>query len=240
MWNASETSSAFDLAPKWRPGPSSAACIRARLTTLDPRVRSDPDPCCCRPALVGRGLVSSEWRPDDSLLERGENDEVRGTRRVKDALEKHGIRYGDRVITSRDKGMDEVKGDLKRSGMPPGVEQWQVPIVVKPSGEALSFTGRMEAGAEVPEHVHKHPVFRIVIEGSLEYGDLTLKPGDWMFVPAGQAYSLKAGPEGFSTFYHPGTGQLMILEGLTPACRMRREAVETPRSNLPTLRAGFA
>jgi len=86
--------------------------------------------------------VSSEWRPDDSLLERGENDEVRGTRRVKDALEKHGIRYGDRVITSRDKGMDEVKGDLKRSGMPPGVEQWQVPIVVKPSGEALSFTGR--------------------------------------------------------------------------------------------------
>src|SRR5881628_1756065 len=153
MWNASGTSSAFDLAPKWRPGPSSAACIRARLTTLDPRVRSDPDPCCCRPALVGRGLVSSEWRPDDSLLEGGENDEVRGTRRVKDALEKHGIRYGDRVITSRDKGMDE----------------WQVPIVVKPSGEALSFTGRMEAGAELPEHVHKHPVYRIVIEGSLEY-----------------------------------------------------------------------
>jgi len=154
--------------------------------------------------------VSSEWRPDDSLLERGEKDEVRGTRRVKDALEKHGIRYGDRVITSRDKGMDEVKGDLKRSGMPPGVEQWQVPIVVKPSGEALSFTGRMEAGAEVPEHVHKHPVFRIVIEGSLEYGDLTLKPGDWMFVPAGQAYSLKAGPDGCSTFYHHGPCQLMI------------------------------
>src|SRR5207245_9111375 len=122
MWNASGTSSAFDLAPKWRPGPSSAACIRARLTTLDPRVRSDPDPCCCRPALVGRGLASSQWRPDDSLLEGGENDEVRGSRRDKHALEKRGIRYGDRVITSGHQAVHELKRDLTRARMPPGEE----------------------------------------------------------------------------------------------------------------------
>jgi ChrR-like protein with cupin domain len=154
--------------------------------------------------------VSSGWRPDDSLLERDDKDEVRGVRRVKDALQKHGVRYGNRVITSRDKGMDAIRNDLKRTGMPPGVEQWQVPIVVKPSGDALSFTGRMEPGAEVPEHAHPHPVYRIVIEGSLEYGDLTLKPGDWMFVPAGLAYSITAGPDGCSTFYHHGSCQLMV------------------------------
>jgi len=114
------------------------------------------------------------------------------------------------VITSRDKGMDAVQRDLKRTGMPPGVEQWQIPIVVRPTGDALSFTGRMEAGAEVPEHAHAHPLLRIVIAGSLDYGDVTLKPGDWMFVPAGQSYSIKAGPDGCSTFYHHGSCRLMV------------------------------
>src|SRR5437773_10489166 len=109
MWNASGTSSACDLAPKWRPGPSSTGCIHARLTTLHPRVRSDPDPCCCPQALVGRGLVSSEWHPDDSLHERDEKDELKGVGRLNAALRKQGVSLGVRVITSLAKGWDAVQ-----------------------------------------------------------------------------------------------------------------------------------
>ena len=146
--------------------------------------------------------MSSGWRPDDSLHERDDKDEVRGVRRVKDALRKHGVDFGNRVITSRDRGMDEVQKDLKRTGMPPGVEQWQIPIVVGANEDILSFTGQMEAGADVPEHAHNQAIFRIVIQGSLEYNGMTLKAGDWMLVPAGQRYELKAGPDGCTTMYH--------------------------------------
>ncbi|MHB8612040.1 MAG: cupin domain-containing protein [Candidatus Dormibacteraceae bacterium] len=120
------------------------------------------------------------------------------------SLRKHGVRYGKGVITSRDKGVAAAQRDLKREGMPPGVESWQIPVVFRPSGDILSFITRMKAGATVPAHSHDHSVIRFVFKGSLKYGRLTLKVGDWMYVPAGQVYSVTAGPGGCTILYGHG------------------------------------
>jgi anti-sigma factor ChrR (cupin superfamily) len=145
--------------------------------------------------------MSSEWRPDDSLSERDQKGEVRGARRIKDALQKNKVRFGKGVITSRDTGMAAVRRDLKRSGLPRGVEHWQMPIVLGQGGDILCFISRLKPGTKVPEHAHKQAVFRVVIEGELKYGRKTLKAGDWMLVPGGQAYSVQTGAIACVIFY---------------------------------------
>lgn len=146
--------------------------------------------------------MTSSWRPDDSLMKADEKGHSQGARRVSDALKKHGVRYGNGVITSRDKGVAAAQRDLKRTGMPPGVEQWQIPIVFRPTGDVLSFMGRMKPGATVPAHSHEFGVARVVIKGELKFGRKTLKVGDWMFVPAGVVYAVTAGPSGCQVQYH--------------------------------------
>lgn len=148
--------------------------------------------------------MSSEWRPDDSLMEADKTGKVRGARTVVAALRKNGVHYGRGVITSRDKGVAAAQRDLKREGMPPGVESWQIPIVFRPNGDILSFITRMKPGATVPAHSHDHSVIRFVFKGSLKYGRQTLKVGDWMYVPAGETYSVKAGINGCSVAYGHG------------------------------------
>lgn len=141
-------------------------------------------------------MSTEDWRPDDSLQERNEQGEVRGVRRIKDALEKHGVRYGDRIITSQDEGIAEVQRELERIPMPPGVEQWLVPIALGAGEDILVFMARFQPNATVPEHSHTDAQFRIVIEGSVRSAGKELKAGDWMLVPAGKSYSLEAGPDG--------------------------------------------
>jgi quercetin dioxygenase-like cupin family protein len=148
--------------------------------------------------------MSSNWHPDDSLMKTDSKGASQGARRVVDALQKRGVRYGKGVITSRDKGVAAVQRDLKREGMPRGVESWQIPLVFRPSGDVLGFMTRMKPGAIVPKHSHDHAVVRIVLKGSLKYGRQTLKTGDWMFVPAGQEYSVTAGLDGCSILYGHG------------------------------------
>ena len=148
--------------------------------------------------------MSSKWSPDDSLMQPGGRGTLRGTQAIIDALRKHGVRYGNSVITSRDKGIAAAQRDLKRTGMPPGVEQWQIPIVYRPTGDVLSFLGRMKPRARVPAHSHEFGVERVVLKGDLRFGRKTLKVGDWMFVPAGVVYAVSAGPQGCTIMYRHG------------------------------------
>ena len=130
--------------------------------------------------------MSAKWSPDDSIIEG-----AAARNRIRKALAKHGIRTSDdRVVTSRDKGMDDVRYHMRREGMPPGFEQWQLPV--KLSGETFFFMTVAAPGAVVPSHKHKRDLFRVVIWGSIFYNGLELKPGDWMFVPKGVEYSLSA------------------------------------------------
>jgi quercetin dioxygenase-like cupin family protein len=135
--------------------------------------------------------MSSNWRPDDSLSERDKKGVLRGARRAKAALTKNKVSVGKRVITSRDTGMAAVMRDLKRSGMPPGVQSTQMPIVI--GRDLLCFISTLDPGTIVPEHSHAFAVLRVVIEGELIFGRKILKPGDWMFVPARTTYSIRAG-----------------------------------------------
>lgn len=130
--------------------------------------------------------MSKRWSPDDSVIE-GEA----GKKRIREALEAYGIKIEeDRIITSRDPGMDEVRFHMRREGLPPGYEQWQLPV--KLTGETFFFLTVGQPGAVVPRHAHKRDLFRIVIWGSLITNGIELKQGDWMFVPAGAEYSLSA------------------------------------------------
>jgi hypothetical protein len=146
--------------------------------------------------------MSTKYRPDDSLSERNQKGELNGTRRIIDALKKNNVHLGKGVITSRDTGMAAVRRDLKRTGLPPGVEHWQMPIVLGERGDILCFISRLKPNTIVPEHAHEGiAVFRVVIEGKLIYGRKTLHPGDHIFIPGGVKYAVKGGPEGCVIFY---------------------------------------
>src|SRR5690242_9146987 len=145
--------------------------------------------------------MSPRWQPDDSILDLNRKGEVKAARRAKDVLRKHGITVGDRILTSRDRGMAAVSAELKQTGLPAGVQHWQLPVALGSADEVVLFISRMKPGAVVPEHAHKVVVFRIVMSGTRRYGRRTLKAGDWMYVPPGQSYAVEAGPEGCIILY---------------------------------------
>lgn len=142
--------------------------------------------------------MSTQWRPDDSPLEMSKKGQLKGAQKTKAAQKRFQIR-GDKVITSKDRGVSAARRSLRRPGSPDGVRSWQLPIV--PGGNSLIFHSELEPGARVPLHAHKCDVFRVVLKGSLRYGRKLLGPGEWMHVPAGQAYEVQAGPSGCVVLY---------------------------------------
>jgi quercetin dioxygenase-like cupin family protein len=142
--------------------------------------------------------VSTHWRPDDSSLAMTKTGQIVGAPKTKAAQKKFRIR-GDKVMTSKDKGVSGARLSLRRPGSPNGVSSWQLPIV--PGGNSLIFHSKLKPGAKVPMHSHNCDVFRVVVKGSLKYGRKLLGPGEWMHVPAGEAYEVEAGPQGCVVFY---------------------------------------
>jgi quercetin dioxygenase-like cupin family protein len=135
------------------------------------------------------------------LSERDSKGQVRGVLRISDALRKNKVSLGKGVITSRDRGMAAVRRDLKRTGMPRGVEQWLMPVVVA-DGNFLFFISRLKPGTKVPRHSHDDiDVLRVVIKGELKVGRVTLKPGDFMLALRGVEYATQAGPQGCTICY---------------------------------------
>jgi len=144
--------------------------------------------------------VSSAWRPDDSLSQRNKKGETKGALRVRAALRKNKVRLGKGIITSRDPGIAKVKRDLKRTGMPPGVQSWQLPILFC---DLQWYWVCYDARTVVPMHSHAHDSLRVVVSGELKFGNKTLKSGDWMLVPAGKTYSLRALSKVCVLYPHP-------------------------------------
>ena len=132
--------------------------------------------------------MSSTWKPDDSVIE-GKP----GTQRIKAALDKHHVDVkGGKVTTSRDPGAEQLRHSLRRPDMPPGIQSWQLPIMLE-NCPVFFFITVVEPGAVVPLHSHKRDLFRWVMSGSIITNGIELKPGDWMFVPAGVEYGYTAG-----------------------------------------------
>ena len=86
-----------------------------------------------------------DWKPDDSAIEGSP-----GAENIKRVLKEHGIIIvgGKKVVTSRDKGMDDVRFKLMREGMPEGFVQWQLPLVFGPG--TFAFLTVSDPGAIVP------------------------------------------------------------------------------------------
>jgi len=133
------------------------------------------------------------WQPDDSILDPAGGRETKGVKRVRDALRPHGHDIGQRVLTSKDSDMEDILNRLNRNdGMPPGFQQWQLPVGIGDNRTVLAFMTDADAGAVLPTHSHDADIFRMVVSGSLQYNGVWLSAGDWMFIPKNTRYQYTA------------------------------------------------
>ena len=137
------------------------------------------------------------WKPDDSFHDIIDG-EFKGVLRVKKVLAGLGVTFGKEIITSRDDVIVKAKEKLYRDTMPPGFEQWQMPVLLGGGNRpVMPFITVGSPNAKVPEHTHRNDaLLRLVISGSIIYQQRELIPGDWMYIPAKFKYSFRAGPLG--------------------------------------------
>lgn len=140
------------------------------------------------------------WKPDDSFLDIS-NGEIKGVKRIKDALAKHGKKLG-KIYTSKDQDMDTIRKELEHTNAAPGFKQFQLPVALGPNQDVLAFMTIAEPGAVVPSHAHKVDVFRVIVSGSAFFNGVELKAGDWMVIPAGESYTLRAADNPGYISYH--------------------------------------
>lgn len=120
-----------------------------------------------------------------------------GLSRIAKALAGKGLDLADRIVTSRDPGIAELRDTLKVSKAPQGFHKWQLPVHVGSATQMFITVG--EPNAKVPTHNHEDgDVFRVIISGSLIYRGVEYTAGDWMFIPAGKPYEYVVGPAGVS------------------------------------------
>jgi len=160
--------------------------------------------------------TTQKWKPDDTFHDIIAG-EFKGVLRVKTALKELGITIGDKIITSRDSFMPALMEKLRRTTLPDGFQQWQIPIVLGgTSGRpVMSFITVGSPNAKVPLHGHKNDcLLRIVLSGSILYKDMELITGDWMYVPTGLQYAFTAGRLGCVVWHmYNGSG---VFPGSAP------------------------
>jgi hypothetical protein len=101
-----------------------------------------------------------------------------------------------RIVTSRDDVAVELRRLLGTDDVPPGIEQWQLPIYM--NGPSQFFITVGQPRVKVPTHSHNEgDLLRFIANGSIIYESQELVAGDWMFVPAGAAYTFEAGDRGY-------------------------------------------
>jgi len=118
-----------------------------------------------------------------------------GLKRLTKLTEAAGFSQEGRIVTSRDKKAVELRDALRVSAVPSGFRKWQLPVYLKEPAQLYLTVG--EPGADVPEHSHPEgDGIRFIVSGSIHYRDQELHAGDWMFIPAGVAYSMRVGDLG--------------------------------------------
>ena len=100
------------------------------------------------------------------------------------------------IVTSRHDVAVELRRLLGVEDVLPGIEQWQLPIYM--NGPSQFFITVGQPRVKVPTHSHgEGDLLRFIANGSIIYEGEELVEGDWMFVPAGAAYSFEAGDRGY-------------------------------------------
>ena len=67
----------------------------------------------------------------------------------------------------------------------------------EPSGTGINLMRAwFKSGYIVPRHSHSSDCLYYVVAGEARFGTQVLRPGDGLFIPADDAYTLEAGPDG--------------------------------------------
>jgi len=134
--------------------------------------------------------MSAKWRPDDSFLSKKGQQTIELINR---ALEENGFSSRrDQILTSRDPKMNRVIRALRRTTYPDGFTGYLLPVFLFKYPPTFCFYQEAEPGAVLPDHSHPVDQIRQVVWGEMIYKRKVLKAGDWMFIPAGVSYSIRA------------------------------------------------
>jgi len=98
-------------------------------------------------------------------------------------------------------GMDESVAagfaKIMAGGTPPEAGAAGSLLFREPGRQGLSLAVvRFKSGFVLPRHSHDCDCLYYVTAGALKLGSATLRKGDGFFIPASQAYSYEAGPQG--------------------------------------------
>ncbi len=132
--------------------------------------------------------MSPRWTPNDTFLI---NKRQAGLKAVNKALKDHKKSLTSGILTSRDARVDHARYDLRKAGMPPGWDTWQLPAYLVDT-PTFFFLSACAPGAVLPTHSHTVNQFRIVLSGGMIHNGVELRSGDWMYIPKGEEYSLSA------------------------------------------------
>lgn len=123
-----------------------------------------------------------------------------GLNRLQRILEKEGLDPQKHITTSRDEKVAPLREALKVTNVPKGFQKWMLPVYM--SSPSQLYISIAEPNAEAPSHSHDEgDGIRFMISGSIIYNGQELTAGDWMYIPKGAKYSMKAGPFGAAMCY---------------------------------------
>jgi hypothetical protein len=134
--------------------------------------------------------METRFEPEDPWLG---NEGQDGIDMVDEALSHFTKLDLDRIITSRDPGIDQARNRLRVKNMPPGWDSWQLPVYLLQKNKAMFFFLQVaQPGAVLPAHKHDVPQVRMILWGHVLFNGTLLGAGDWIYTPAGEkgVYSL--------------------------------------------------
>lgn len=77
-----------------------------------------------------------------------------------------------------------------------GVNQKIIPIDLSQMKEMRYTT--VAPNTVIPPHAHEGPVVRIITEGEATINGKVYKIGDWILIPNGEEYGIRAGKKGYT------------------------------------------
>jgi hypothetical protein len=106
-----------------------------------------------------------------------------------------------RIVTSQDEVVRKHAYEtLAVHNVPEGFTKTRLPVFFE--GATTLYISSAAPGATVEPHSHDEgDGIRVMLTGSIRFGERELRAGDWMFGPAGQKYEFTVGPTGASMFY---------------------------------------
>ena len=122
-----------------------------------------------------------------------------GVKMLQAAAKEAGVQEGE-ILTSQDISVKKATELLSISNVPGGFTKWMLPVYLDgPSQQYFSYSA---PGVVVPRHSHDEgDGLRVILHGQITYKDITLRAGDWMFIPKGKPYEFSVGPQGVGMFY---------------------------------------